>query len=182
LAQAAREVGAYGQRHDARGDEGRVAATRAPRSAVGGGGGMIRAAPDGIVGLVEKHRLRDVRLADDHRARPPQPDYDPRVAVVDRVPPAGDAERGPQAAHGEAFLDAHRHAGERARGVGIDGRRLRAGRREVRLDQCVEDLMRLAMPRHTGRQRVGGGQPTLDDGRGDGGRRHPPDLRVPRRR
>jgi len=111
---------------------------------------VIRAAPDRIVGLVEKHRLRHVRLPHDHRAGPSQAGDDLRVGRVGRVASVGNPERRFEPADGEALLHAHRYAGEPARASGVDGPRLRGGRRKPRLHEGVEVDVCLFVPRGAG--------------------------------
>ena len=75
---------------------------------------MVGAAPDGVVGLVQIHRLWHVRLAHDNGPSSPQPAHDVGVGEVGHNAAAWNPKGRPQTTNGEAFLDTHRHAGEQA--------------------------------------------------------------------
>ena len=114
LADAAGEIGSHGEGHDARRDERRGTATRAARTAIGGQR-VIGPPPDGVVGLVEIHRLRNVVLADDQRPGRLQP-FDERGGTgVTTLAATLDAEGREHAADRKALLHAHRNSGKHGR-------------------------------------------------------------------
>jgi len=143
LPEAPGQVVADGERHHTRRHEGRVAAARA----AGAPGGVERVhgpAPDGIVGFVKVHRLRNVRLADHQAAGSLDPEDHVGILAVHVAATVLHAERRLQAADREALLHADGHTDER----GVTDRagseppidRLRGGRRARRtgLNQRVE--------------------------------------------
>ena len=156
------QIGAHGQRHHARGHERRVAAARAPRTPAGRRG-VRGSSPDGIVGLMQPHHLRHIRLAHDHRPGCPKPDDDLGVVLVGGVA-SGNPERRPQAAHGETLFDAHWHTAERQP---RHARHLRSGRRVPRLHEGIEPAVCSLMPPHVVGERVTGLEPPRGHGLGD---------------
>jgi hypothetical protein len=176
LPQAAGKVVAQAQRHDSRGHQRGIAAARAARPA-GGVLRMIRPPPHRIVGLVKKHRLGNVRLADHDRAGRPQPRHQIGVGGIDRLAQGRDPQRRPQPGDGEAFLHAHRHPGQRSdSGTSLGGRR-----RESLLNERVEPAVGLAVAGFRGDERRRGSDEARRHGSMDvGDALHlPPSTSVP---
>ena len=76
--------------------------------------GIVRGSVDRVVALPVMQIQRDIRGADQHRARAQQPIDGRRVSRSLHVLERGNSERGRPARHREAFLHAHRHAVKRA--------------------------------------------------------------------
>ena len=171
LPDAAGQVRAHSQRHHAGGNQRRIAAA-GTTGAAGRVKRMVRAAPHGIVGLVQVHRLGHVPLADDDRTSCAETGNDRGIRHVDSLPSRRNAKARHKARHREAFLHAHRDPGELSDLVArlesrLEVLRLHEGRRMPRLHERVQRGMCFAMPgdmlgQNRGRPDLAGGHALRD--------------------
>ena len=171
LPDAAGQVRAHSQRYHAGGNQRRITAA-GTTGAAGRVERMVGAAPDGIVGLMQVHRLGHIALADDDRTSCPEAGNDRGICHVDSLPSHRHAEARSKARHREAILHAHRDPGELSDLLArLESRlqllHLRESRGMPRLDERVQRGMCFTVPgdmlgQNHGRPDLAGGHALRD--------------------